>query len=37
MMNSSNIDIDDDVMDVDYDIPHQILLVNMIDKGHNIG
>jgi hypothetical protein len=32
-MNSSNIDNDDEVMDVDNDIPHQILL----DKGHNIG
>jgi len=36
MMSSSNIDNDDDVMGVDNDIPHQILLVNMIDKGHLI-
>jgi len=36
MMNSSNIDNDDDVLDVDNDIPHQILLVNMIEKGHLI-
>jgi len=35
-MNSSNIDLDDDVMDGDNDIPHQILLVNMIERGNLI-